>query len=122
MSLTRDLILAATDRQPAPLDVPEWGGQVFLRPMSGAQRERLETIFRDKKESARATVAAYSVCNEAGTPLFTDADIPALNDRSGRALDRIFAAALKLNGLGKDDLENAEKNSDSGRSGDSASA
>ena len=44
-----------------------------------------------------------------GDRLFTDAQIPALSEKSGAALDRIFTAARRLSGLSDDDIEEIEE-------------
>ena len=43
--------------------------------------------------------------DEEGKPLFTESDIAALSAKSSRALDRIFAIAVKLSGISKQDLD-----------------
>ena len=43
MGLTRSEILAARDLGTVAVDVPEWGGTVHLRPLTGSERGRFET-------------------------------------------------------------------------------
>ena len=40
--LSRDEILAADDIQIELLEVPEWGGSIFVKGMTGAERDRFE--------------------------------------------------------------------------------
>ncbi len=40
--LSRDQILGASDLPTETVDVPEWGGQVIVRSMTGAERDRFE--------------------------------------------------------------------------------
>jgi hypothetical protein len=50
---------------------------------------------------------ALAACDDAGAPLFAEADIPALESKSGVALQRVFDAAAALNGLTTDAAEQA---------------
>ena len=42
MALSKDAILAAKDTDVHEVDVPEWGGSILLRSMTGAQRNNYE--------------------------------------------------------------------------------
>lgn len=114
MNLTRAHILAAL----APLEVervevPEWGGVVFVRAMSGAERDAFELATAPPLgtfANLRARLVALCACEEDGTRLFLDADAAQLGTLDARALDRIFQAARRLNALGADDFEQIKKN------------
>lgn len=54
-------------------------------------------------------IIVRSVFNEAGEPVFTDADVPALKAGSKGKLRPLFAAVNRVNGL---DVEENAKNSD----------
>jgi hypothetical protein len=115
MSLSKDAILAADDAKVTPVEVPEWGGSVNVRVMSGVQLDAFQNCVagaRDKSgaingRGLRAALVALAACDDAGAALFTEADIPALEVKSGVALQRVFDAAAKLNGLTKDEAEQA---------------
>jgi hypothetical protein len=112
MFLNRDLILTQTDLPHRDLLVPEWGGTVRVRTMSGAQRDRFEADhLREPNSNLRARLAAATICDERGEPIFTPADAEALGRTSAAALDRVFAAALELNKLRKEDVDALEGNS-----------
>jgi hypothetical protein len=116
MALNRDSILAATSKITA-FDVPEWGGQVNLKPLSvGQLMEFLKA--REHLDSAELfpLIVTLSACDDEGTPLFTRDDIEALKAKDFDVLKRIGEAAIKLNKLGPDDDEEAAKNSPSIRS------
>lgn len=124
--LSRAEILAANDRRIEPLEVPEWGGTIFVRSLTGTERDSYEAGLHDGKgkvslENARARLAALTVCDDKGALLFSRADLAALGGKSAKALDRIFDKALALSGMAKGDVEAAAKNSESGQSGDSTS-
>ena len=59
---------------------------------------------------ALTMLAAAAVVDETGARLFSDDDVTALTQKSAQALDRVFAVADKLNQLGGQAVEDAEKN------------
>ena len=121
--LNRDAILNAQDIRREVVSVPEWGGEVCVQGMSGAQRDEFEQTWAQKADgivpNIRATFAAWSICDEDGRRLFTTADIEALGRKSANALDRIFTVAQRLSGLSDADAEELVKNSADGQSEDS---
>jgi len=125
MALTKDQILKAKDVKFVDVDVPEWGGVVFIKTLTGTERDAFEeSIIRDGKANLtniRAKLCVRTIVNEKGERLFADNDIAVLGAKSAKALDRIFAAAQKLNGITAEDIEELEKNSEAGQSEDSTS-
>lgn len=112
--LTRELV-----------DVPEWGGEVFVRVMTGRERDEFEvSCGKDEQgtDNFRARLAASCLVDEEGRRLFTLAEAEELGDLSGTALDRVFQVARKLNPLTRADVEELEKNSASGPNGFSGSS
>lgn len=118
---TKEEILALEDLGFIEVPVPEWGGKVMrLKAMSGATRDQFElSTFQDSEAAkkagghstnVRARMAVFSLVNEEGALLFTEADIPALGAKSAKALDRIYDAAQKLNGYTRAEAEKLEKN------------
>lgn len=127
MVLTKDEILSAEDLKREEVDVPEWGGAVFVRMLTGRERDNLEAFWLRSKEAgsyanARATLVALTVCDESGARLFSDADIEALGGKSAAALDRLSDVAQRINRLTKKDLEDLAGNSSSGLPAASISA
>ncbi len=114
---------------PAPVSVPELGGRLHVRVLSGAERDAweatiVETRGKDRVvnlRNIRARLAALCCCDAAGKRMFTDAQAEALGRKSARALERIFSAARKVNGLSEEDVEELAGNSPSGPSGSSGS-
>ncbi len=129
----RDLILAADDLPREPLAVPEWGVTVWVRTMRGDERDAFEEASRKVTGSGkgvkvtpqmanyRARLAALVCCDESGARLFRDEDAAALGGKSAAALDRVADVAVRLNRLGQDEADDAEKNSGTAPSGGSAS-
>ncbi len=127
--LRREDILAASDIQTEEVEVPEWGGCVLVRGMTGAERDEFEASVMERKgknvrfnlNDARAKLVAACVVDEAGARVFSDSDVRLLTRKSAAALDRVAQAAQRLSGLREDDLEELAKNSPSGQSDDSIS-
>ena len=114
--LGRDQILGAVDLEHVDVDVPEWGGTVRVRMMTGAERDAFEaaTVVRHGKKvetnlaNIRARLVALCVVDEKGERLFSEADAEALGKKSGAALGRVFEAAQRLNGLTEEAAAAAE--------------
>ena len=107
-------ILAAQDIITDEITVPEWGGRVYIRTMTGSERDTWEVYAQGqmtaKTVTIRARLAAICLCDVSGKRLFTDADTAKLAEKSGAALDRVYEAAVRLNGLSADEIEKIEKN------------
>lgn len=121
--LNRDAIFAAEDRNIERLNIPEWGGDVCLRVLSGRERDRFETSLQggNKAKSMkdfRARFAALILCDEAGDKLFSAVDVENLSEKSGRALDRILERGMSLNAISAADVDDMVKNSSGGRKED----
>jgi len=108
--LGRDAILSVQDADVAYVAVPEWGGGVYIRTMTGAQRDALERQITGGETITRAQIAVLCCCDDRGRQLFTDDDMDALNAKSASALDRILEAAVEHNNLRGQDIEEAAKN------------
>lgn len=120
----RDDILAVRDGKTEELEVPEWGTKVWIRTLSGRERDALENLIYqgNKKGGAaniRAEFAVRCLSDADGKRLFADPEAKALGEKSAAALDRIFEAARRLNKFDQRDVEELEKNSESGQSDNS---
>jgi len=110
--LTRDTILAVDDREYETVPCPEWGGEVRLRSLTGAERDAYEqSLVQTRGKSremnlrnARAKLVALCAVDESGKRLFADADVDALGKKNAKPLDRLFDAARRLSGLSEDDV------------------
>jgi hypothetical protein len=111
--LSRDQILGADDLPTEDIEVPEWGGCVRLRTLTGEERDRFEASSIKGKgrnrgvnyDNLRARLVARCAINEEGNPLFGEADVRKLGQKSAAALDRLFDAASRMNGIGESDVE-----------------
>jgi hypothetical protein len=137
--LSRDDILAADDLKTQTVDVPEWGGSVIIRALSGEERDGFEesltvrrpALFGPNKgqmqsvpdpSNIHAKLVARSIVGEDGKRLFTDGDVVALGAKSSAALQRCWDVAAELSGTTDDAAEAAEGNSDAVPSDGSTSA
>lgn len=124
MAIGKAEILAAQDRPTERVNVPEWGGEVIVRTLSGAERDAYEdeTLKTDGKslvvnrKNARARLVARCLCDESGNRLFSDAEAVALGSKSAAVLDRLFGIAQRLNGMTPKDEAALLGNSDADRS------
>lgn len=123
--LTKDQILQADDKRTQEVEVPEWGGRVIVKTLSGDERDQFEdSIMRgDKRDfkGIRSKLVALSAVDENGERLFTFEEAKLLGEKSARALDRVFGAAQKLSGFTTKDMEELTENLSEGQSGDSIS-
>ncbi|MGV1045366.1 hypothetical protein [Limnohabitans sp.] len=130
--LSKSDIIAAQDLQTQEVPVPEWGGSVRVRSLTGTERDAFETclvkVVDGKRvpdmDNLRAKLLAATLVDENGTPLFSVADVGDLSDlgsKSAAALDRIFGVAQRLNGMAAESVEVAVKNSEPGPSDGSTS-
>lgn len=125
--LTRDAILQAQDLPKELVSVPEWGGEIYVRALTGAERDAFEQSIVEQKgkstkmnlQNMRAKLVALTVVDEGGNRLFTDADAKLLGKKSALALNRVFEVAQKLSGLTPEDVDELTKNSEGDQSGDS---
>ena len=115
--LDRNAILGAKDLPSETVDVPEWGGQVIVRTLTGEERDQYESSMIDivgegsrrqavpNMENLRATLCALTIVDDEGERLFTTDDIIELGHKSASALDKIFEVARRLSGLSEADIE-----------------
>lgn len=122
MVLSKSDIIGADDRPTKDVSCPEWGGDVRLRTMSGAERDSFELEYQGtNRANIRARLIAKCAVDENGKPIFSDKDVAKLGQQSALVLDRLFEAACELNGLGDHDVEEMEKNSAAALDGGSTS-
>lgn len=128
--LGREAILKADDLPTEDISVPEWGGTVRVRGLSGKGRDEYwasMTVQRGNRQTldvanATAKLVARCVVGEDGEPLFTQNDVHALGERSGAALNRVFEVASRLSGISDEDMDEAGKSSQSTQNGGSTSS
>jgi hypothetical protein len=113
MSLTREQILSATSLAREEVQVPQWGGSVWIRTLTALDRGRYDESFLDEDRKVKNTsladmkirLVALCACDESGQALFTEADIAALGQTGADAVDACFDVASRLNAIGKKDQD-----------------
>ncbi len=84
------------------LDVPEWGGKVYVRRMSAAQRDVFLAATQLARESNNYAgidrlLVALTLCDEKGILIFDNQS--ELDGLDAVALDRASKAAMRVNAL-----------------------
>jgi hypothetical protein len=117
--LTRDQLLAAAkDAEAAaprePLEIAELGGTVYIRGMSGRERDAFEESLRIKKgkragetdlRNFRGKIATRCLVDADGKRLLTDSDADLIGHLSAGILDRILAVINRLSGRTEEEAE-----------------
>lgn len=118
--LSRDEILSAEDRKTVEVEVPEWGGSVLVRTLSGKERDAYESgtisIKNGKQvedfDNLRARLVALCLVDEKGVRLFTAKDVTSLGNKSAAALQRVYNKCQELNAVSDKDVEELTENFD----------
>ena len=127
--LTRDAILGASDIETRDVPVPEWGGSVRLRSLSGLERDSWEASNRLLKGSeyvpnlkgAKARLLVRAIVDENGSRLFADTDAGALAAKSAGVIERLAEVVAQMSGITEAAVEEAAGNSEAGQTGSSPS-
>jgi hypothetical protein len=111
--LSKDAILKAQDMVTEEVPVPEWGGSVLLRTISGTQRDSFEDKSMIQKGESRklnlinfrARLLALCIVDDSGRRLFSDGEITLLGQKNAAVLERLFDKARDMNGMSDKDVE-----------------
>jgi hypothetical protein len=118
--LNKAAILAANDQTLELVPVPEWGGEVYIRSMTAAERDAEERRIYDAQQNKkgsegmanfRARFLARTLVDENGTPLFTMKEVDQLAAKSFVVIARLFEISQRINGVTKEEAEVIEGNS-----------
>src|SRR3954454_6933164 len=94
--LDRRAIFKTVDLKIETVSIPEWGGSVKVRGMTGAERDAFEShlVTQDKKgrtqtnmRNARARIVVMCTIDDEGKQIFQEGDIADLGRKSAAALD-----------------------------------
>lgn len=107
--LSKSDILGAEDLPTRDVSVPEWGGDVRVRGLTGQGRDAFEMKMASANKSGsnadvdfRASLVVRCIVGEDGERLFTDKEVVQLARKSGAALDRVFDVVRELSGMTRD--------------------
>lgn len=117
--LSRDKIReVADDIETVRVPCPEWGGDILIRGLTGAEWSAFENsivsykgekVRRDTKNLNARLVVATAV-DDQGRKVFAEEDASWLAKRSGKVLRRLSDVASSLSGVSKDDMETLKEN------------
>lgn len=120
--LSASQILAANDVKVEAVEVPEWGGTVYVKTLRGTDRDAFEeSLSKEKDKPFRCRFLVMTLCDESGTLLFKPDQIAALGEKSSLVLNRVFDKAWEVNYFSPDKVEELGKDSPSGQSDGSTS-
>ena len=115
MALTKEQILEAQDIQREEVEVPEWGGTVYVKALTAAERDQYESTIIEfgmdgkprkmRLDKIRTLLAAMTICDEDGARIFKDSEIAAIGGKSAAALERVIEVAQRLSGISQNDVE-----------------
>ena len=122
--LSKEAILAASELKAEDVEVPEWGGTVRVRELTGTELDAYQASMRQQRgknfvlneANVRSKLAVRAIVGDDGERLFADSDAAALGKLSSAALDRVFEVAARLSRISDEDVEEMAKNSGAGQS------
>jgi hypothetical protein len=125
MALTKEQILGIVDIKVKEIEVPLWGGTLFIKQLTrGQQDEYLHRQFgkfgvkqQGKTQNIESSmdmfghdswIFAQGVCDENGKRLFTDKEVEAINQKNGEAVGAVAVEIVKFSGM-EADVQELEK-------------
>ena len=115
--LSRDEILNASDQVIEEVYIPAWNGSVYVKSLTGSERDQFEKNIvewkgkgkntkAEMKDNIRAKLVVLTAINpETKELLFTRADVDALGRKNASALDALFSKAQELSKLSDEDID-----------------
>jgi hypothetical protein len=114
--LSAEEILNVNDIHVEELPVPEWGGVICVKTLTGSERDEIEGEIIQlgpngqpksvKINKIRSLVAFYGICDETGKRLFNDKkNVDDLSRKSSSALDRVVKRIQELSAMSPADIE-----------------
>lgn len=110
-SLTKAEIFSR--KAPPPEPVEAFGGTVYVKLLSGYERDAVEQAIENGRKKGpvpvRAIWVAAACCDENGKDLFNTMDIPALKNLPGDEMSKLVAAIGRVNKVTPEDVDEVEK-------------
>ncbi|MFF7966764.1 hypothetical protein ACFZC3_15530 [Streptomyces sp. NPDC007903] len=136
MALSRDAIVQANDIPTETVPVPEWGGDVIVRGLTGDELDDFQGSIRQFRRSMdgkgmepvliqqgmHAKLLVKCLVDDNGQRLFKDNEADELGAKSGKVLERLYDIAQTLSGLSEDEQEEMEGNSETPSPGDDSTS
>lgn len=112
MALTREQINAAKDVVTKSVDVPEWGGPVLLRSLTGADRAAIGRLLHiDKDADVVTATLSRGLVGDDGQLLYTLDEVDELGRRNWTVIERLAGELNRMSSLGAAGLEQEKKDS-----------
>jgi len=113
MSLSREDINKADDSELLRVEVPKWGGAVYIRVMTVGERDahELEQLAMQKKGEAtmdnfRSRFLARCLCDESGALLFPGEEgVADLSKKSVAVCHNLWKEAMRHNALTQEEVD-----------------
>jgi len=122
MSLSRSAILNVNDTKLDKVNVPEWGGDVCIKTLTGTERDIFEDSYADQKmKQFRVRFLVLTLCDESGNRLFTNEEIDVIGSKSSTVIATLFDKAWAFNAFRTEDVNALGEGSPSDQSADSIS-
>lgn len=118
MLLSADDILKADDLETREVEVPEWGGTVRVRALSGIEREKWEAgVWKTHRGEQvldrlgmRAKLVVRCLVDADGAQLFPESDAGKLGRKSSKVIEQLFEVVAEMSGLGENAVEELARN------------
>ena len=114
-ALSRTSIFASSANAIRRVDTPELGGDVYVRSVRASEFNAMRAMSMSngqvKEDEIMARLVTLTACDAKGKRLFQDDDYQRVNALPIAPVFRIFRAAMKLNNISDDDVEEMAKNS-----------
>lgn len=120
--LSRKEILAIDDAVYEYIDMPEWGGTIRVKSLSGTERrayERSLIVIGDGKDvevnwdaydTSQPRLVSMSIVDKFGKPEFSIKDITKLGQKSSANLQRVFEVCQRISALDKKSIQETAEN------------
>lgn len=108
-------INAASDIRTEKVHVPEWKTDVYLKVLTGTERDAFEAGYTDQRmANFRVRFLVLTLCDQEGERLFDDEQVALLGKRSSLVINRLFENAWKINMLSQEAVDEAGESSGGG--------
>lgn len=120
--LSKKDIVAAQDIEFAEVDVPEWGGIVTIKTLTGRERDAFEASMiqgvgkaqRIDMQNVRAKFCSLIIVDpETHERMFLKPEIEKLAEKSAPALQRVYDKGMEMSKFNQEEIEDLMGNSDS---------
>ena len=113
MGLSKAKILSANDvKVSEPIPVKEWGGDVYVKTITGLERDAFEESYSEQKmKSFRVKFLVLTLCDETGERLFGDDDVALLGTKSSNIINALFEKSWAHNAFNAEAVEEMGKDS-----------